>query len=163
MNNVQKRYFTAFVLLIILFAAAFFANIFIGSTSISPADTVKSFFGKNIENVSDILWKIRIPRALAAMLLGGALSLSGYLLQTFFHNPIAGPFVLGVSSGAKLTVAAAVIAASGFVRSVSYDNCGICRLYDLIGICACCFKKNEADVNACCMWNYDWLYLFGDN
>lgn len=119
MNNVRKRYFTAFVLLIILAAAAFSANIFIGSTSISPADSVRVFFGKNIENVSNILWKIRIPRALAAMLLGGALSLSGYLLQTFFHNPIAGPFVLGVSSGTKLTVAAAVIAASGFVRSVS--------------------------------------------
>lgn len=119
MNNVRKRYFTAFILLIFFAAAAFSANIFIGSTSISPADSVRAFFGKNIENVSDILWKIRIPRALAAMLLGGALSLSGYLLQTFFHNPIAGPFVLGVSSGAKLTVAASVIAASGFVCSVS--------------------------------------------
>lgn len=121
MSNTKKRYFAAFVLLLIFVFAAFFANIFIGSTAISPADTVKSFFGKSIENVSDILWKIRIPRALAAMLLGGALSLSGYLLQTFFHNPIAGPFVLGVSSGAKLTVAAAVIAANGFVRSVSSE------------------------------------------
>lgn len=121
MNNTKKRYFAAFVLLLIIVFAAFSANIFIGSTAISPADTVKSLFGKSIENVSDILWKIRIPRALTAMLLGGALSLSGYLLQTFFHNPIAGPFVLGVSSGAKLTVAAAVIAANGFVRSVSSE------------------------------------------
>lgn len=43
------------------------------------------------------------------MVLGGALALSGYLLQVFFHNPIAGPFVLGISSGAKLTVALALI------------------------------------------------------
>ncbi len=49
--------------------------------------------------------QIRFPRALAAMILGGGLALSGYLLQTFFHNPIAGPFVLGISSGAKLIVA----------------------------------------------------------
>ncbi len=119
MNNTKMRYFIAFVLLMIFAFAIFFANIFIGSTRISLTDAIKSFFGKNIENVSDILWKIRIPRALAAMLLGGSLALSGYLLQTFFHNPIAGPFVLGVSSGAKLTVAAAVIIASEFIRSVS--------------------------------------------
>ena len=52
-----------------------------------------------------ILWSIRLPRAVAAALLGGGLALSGFLLQTFFHNPIAGPFILGISSGAKLMVA----------------------------------------------------------
>ena len=46
----------------------------------------------------------RMPRAIAAMILGGALALAGYLLQTFFHNPIAGPFVLSISSGAKIDV-----------------------------------------------------------
>ncbi|MBO4383689.1 MAG: iron ABC transporter permease, partial [Clostridia bacterium] len=56
-----------------------------------------------------VVLRLRLPRALAAILLGGALALSGYLLQTFFHNPIAGPFILGISSGAKLTVAAAMI------------------------------------------------------
>ena len=48
-----------------------------------------------------IIWRIRLPRILMAAMLGGALSLSGFLLQTFFANPIAGPFVLGISSGAK--------------------------------------------------------------
>lgn len=52
---------------------------------------------------------MRLPRLIAAMLLGGALSISGFLLQTFFANPIAGPFVLGISSGAKLTVSLAMI------------------------------------------------------
>ena len=56
------------------------------------------------------LLKIRLPRLLSALILGGALSLSGYLLQTFFHNPIAGPFVLGISSGAKMTVCVAMLA-----------------------------------------------------
>lgn len=116
---INKRYLTAFILLTLGAFAVLFANIFIGSTRISPPDAIKALTGEKVGIVSDILWKIRIPRALAAMLLGGALSLSGYLLQTFFHNPIAGPFVLGVSSGAKLTVAAAIIAVSGFVRSVS--------------------------------------------
>lgn len=57
------------------------------------------------ETYYGILWKVRFPRMIAAILLGGALSLSGFLLQTFFNNPIAGPFVLGISSGAKLAVA----------------------------------------------------------
>ena len=52
-----------------------------------------------------IIMSIRFPRTVSAFLLGGALALSGYLLQTFFGNPIVGPFVLGISSGAKLSVA----------------------------------------------------------
>ena len=61
------------------------------------------------ELLNELIWRIRLPRTLAACLLGGALSVSGFLLQTFFANPIAGPFVLGVSSGAKLAVALAMI------------------------------------------------------
>ena len=56
-----------------------------------------------------IVWKIRLPRIIAAVLLGGALSVSGFLLQSFFQNPIAGPYVLGISSGAKLVVALTMI------------------------------------------------------
>lgn len=61
------------------------------------------------ETVVRILWDIRLPRATAVLLLGGALSLAGYLLQTFFSNPIAGPFVLGISSGAKMVVALVMV------------------------------------------------------
>ena len=61
------------------------------------------------DTAARIVWDIRFPRLLAAGLLGGALSVSGFLLQTFFSNPIAGPFVLGISSGAKFTVALALI------------------------------------------------------
>lgn len=57
----------------------------------------------------NIIWKIRLPRLCMAAILGGALSLSGFLLQTFFRNPIAGPFVLGISSGAKMFVAITMI------------------------------------------------------
>ena len=57
----------------------------------------------------EIIVSIRLPRVLAAAILGGALAVSGFLLQTFFRNPIAGPFVLGISSGAKLVVALAMI------------------------------------------------------
>jgi iron complex transport system permease protein len=60
-----------------------------------------------------------MPRALAALILGGALALAGYLLQTFFHNPIAGPFVLGISSGAKLAVALVMVFLMGNAVRVS--------------------------------------------
>lgn len=56
-----------------------------------------------------IVWNLRFPRLAATIILGGALSVSGFLLQTFFNNPIAGPYVLGISSGAKLTVALTMI------------------------------------------------------
>lgn len=83
-------------------------NICVGTVRIPLADIFASIRGKKIEN-SRILWDIRMPRTLAAMILGGALALAGYLLQTFFHNPIAGPFVLGISSGAKMVVALVMV------------------------------------------------------
>lgn len=94
---------------IILAAAAliFLAlNICIGSVNI-PLKEVLAILGGNITDgvSSDIVLQIRFPRAMAAMILGGGLALSGYLLQTFFNNPIASPFILGISSGAKLAVA----------------------------------------------------------
>ena len=89
-------------------------NICAGSVSISLEEITKSLLGQEIgDTAANILWKIRLPRALAAVILGGALALSGYLLQTFFHNPIAGPFVLGISSGAKLTVALVMVFSLG--------------------------------------------------
>lgn len=100
----KKRYITAFLLLgfcVIIFAEL---NICIGTVNISLGDIISSLFGGHIEN-DRIIWDIRMPRAIAAVILGGALALSGYLLQTFFHNPIAGPFILGISSGAKMMVA----------------------------------------------------------
>ncbi len=117
MTKINKRYFFAFVFLSVGTILCLVGSVLIGSTKIPLAEAVRSLFGNG--DYSDILWKIRIPRALSALLLGGALSLSGYLLQTFFHNPIAGPFVLGVSSGAKLTVALAMIFMYRLVRSLN--------------------------------------------
>ncbi len=117
-GKTRVRYAAAFLLLGIGMAASLIVSVLIGTTEIPFAEAVKAVFGGG-GGYSDILWKIRIPRALTALLLGGLLALSGYLLQTFFHNPIAGPFVLGVSSGAKLTVALTMIFAFKFVNSIS--------------------------------------------
>jgi len=83
------------------------------------SDIWRQFRGEQDELYAAILFQIRIPRTFAAILLGGALALSGYLLQTFFHNPIAGPFVLGISSGAKLFVAVVMIVFLRYSRTLS--------------------------------------------
>ena len=93
------RYFCAYALLFALTLALAWRNISVGSASAEG------------ELLGVIVLRIRAPRTVAACLLGGALAVSGFLLQIFFDNPIAGPFTLGVSSGAKLTVALAMISA----------------------------------------------------
>lgn len=100
----KVRYMAAFLLLGMGVLAFLILNICIGTVEIPKRDILAAFRGQKIDN-GRILWDIRMPRALSAMILGGALALAGYLLQTFFHNPIAGPFVLGISSGAKMVVA----------------------------------------------------------
>jgi iron complex transport system permease protein len=102
------RYIAAFLLLGMSVLGFVILNICIGTVEISLTDILASLKGEEINN-SRILMDIRMPRTLAAMILGGALALAGYLLQTFFHNPIAGPFVLGISSGAKMVVALVMV------------------------------------------------------
>lgn len=103
------RIWGGFVLLLLLLIVFLIWNVAAGSVRLSASEIKEIFLGGGDLNQRRILLNIRLPRILAAMLLGGALSVSGYLLQTFFHNPIAGPFVLGISSGAKLTVSIAMI------------------------------------------------------
>lgn len=104
------RYIAAFLFLGI--GVVFFTvlNICIGSVKITLSDMITSLTGQaGNEAFARILWDIRLPRTVAVLILGGALALAGYLLQTFFHNPIAGPFVLGISSGAKMMVALVMV------------------------------------------------------
>ena len=118
MKNV--RYITVFALLTALILVAVVMNINTGSIKISPAEIFKIIFFRIGEGSveSNIIWKIRLPRLLAAAVLGGALSVSGFLLQTFFRNPIAGPFVLGISSGAKMFVGFVMIVMLKYTKTV---------------------------------------------
>ncbi len=105
----KKRCITAFVLLGAALILLLVVNLMTGSTGISFSDIISMISDKEKTMEYNIIFAIRLPRMGAAVLLGGALALSGYLLQTFFGNPIAGPFVLGISSGAKLTVSLAMV------------------------------------------------------
>ena len=102
------RYIVCFAALAALLLALLTVNVVSGSARLALRevwDILRTRAGAN----AAIVWGIRLPRLLTAALLGGALAVSGFLLQTFFGNPIAGPFVLGISSGAKLVVALTMI------------------------------------------------------
>ncbi len=104
------RWAVGFALLLLALALFFVWSLMSGSVALRAGEVLSAVLsGGGSDLAADVIWKIRLPRLLAGMVLGGALALSGYLLQVFFHNPIAGPFVLGISSGAKLTVALALI------------------------------------------------------
>ncbi|MGN0707517.1 MAG: FecCD family ABC transporter permease [Faecalibacterium sp.] len=105
----RKRLAGAYSLLALAAAALFALNLFCGSAALRPGEVAAALLGRGDALTRNILWQLRMPRAVMAALLGAALSAAGYLLQTFFANPIAGPFVMGVSSGAKLAVALAMV------------------------------------------------------
>ena len=89
-------------------------NLSLGTVPISFSELGRVLAGADAgSTASQVIWGIRLPRLIAAALMGGSLALAGLLLQTFFNNPIAGPYILGISSGAKLAVAATMIVVVG--------------------------------------------------
>lgn len=118
----RTRLWIGFLGLIIALLLLIVWNVNAGSVHVSPGEIASILLGRGGDNVV-IVWNIRLPRILAALLLGGALALSGFLLQTFFSNPIAGPFILGISSGAKLILSLVMI---GFLsRGVTVGSLGL--------------------------------------
>ncbi|MBR2189736.1 MAG: iron ABC transporter permease [Eubacterium sp.] len=106
----RTRYTIVFIVLICAFLLICVLNINTGNVNIPVSRILKILISKaGDRDEVNIIWKIRLPRILMGAMLGGALALSGFLLQTFFENPIAGPFVLGISSGAKMIVAVIMI------------------------------------------------------
>lgn len=115
----NKSYRTQFILLSMLLLVIAFINISFGSVFIPFKDIFSVLMGD--ESIKDS-WKIiildfRIPKAITAILVGSGLSIAGLLMQTLFRNPLAGPFVLGISSGASLGVAILILGA-GFLGGV---------------------------------------------
>ena len=135
MTDVRKRWIPVLIGLILALAALVFWNLSAGSTKIPVSRILAILAGRAGEkSEADVILKIRLPRILCALLAGGALSVSGYLLQTFFANPIAGPFVLGISSGAKLSVALLMIAC---LRQEFPISSGMMILAAFIGAMVC--------------------------
>lgn len=108
-----------FIGLMILLLIFFVLDLFLGSVSIKPIDIVRAVFNDTGDVTETILMKFRLPKAITALLVGIALSISGLQMQTLFRNPMAGPYVLGLSSGASLGVAFVIL---GFSSNLSPDS-----------------------------------------
>ena len=108
--HTAKRLTIAYLSMAAALLALFALNLFWGSVALTPRAVAAALLGREQDALAgSIVWQLRLPRAVMAALLGAALSAAGYLLQTFFANPIAGPFVMGISSGAKLAVALTMV------------------------------------------------------
>ncbi|WP_303863933.1 iron ABC transporter permease [Alkalibaculum bacchi] len=111
MSLKKNYYFWMFVLFFLVVLATFLINIGIGSVEIPVKDVVKILTDGLIDGDtnSSIVWKIRLPRAIAVIFGGASIAVSGLIMQIFFRNPIVEPFVLGVSSGATLMVGLVIL------------------------------------------------------
>ncbi|MFY7742141.1 MAG: iron chelate uptake ABC transporter family permease subunit, partial [Flavobacterium sp.] len=114
-----------FIVLVFVLLGTFLLNVSLGSVSIPTTEIFNSILGNEIKTSWEIiLWNFRLPKAITAILVGIGLSISGLLMQTLFRNPLAGPYVLGLSSGSSLGVAF-VIMGAGFLPSFLISDYGI--------------------------------------
>lgn len=111
------------MLLVAALGICFIVNVSLGSVIIPLEETFNALLGKPTQTESwyYIIWNYRIPKGLTAILVGGGLALSGLLMQTLFRNPLAGPFVLGISSGASLGAAVLIMGTSLFSGILTWE------------------------------------------
>ena len=109
------------IVIFVLFAL----NIFVGSVTIPVADTLRILLGDEVKpSWQYIILESRLPQAITALLAGGALAVSGLMLQTAFRNPLAGPSVFGINSGAGLGVALVMLLLGGSFSAGSVSVSG---------------------------------------
>jgi len=122
----NKQVLTIFTSLVILLILLLLLNISLGSVYIPFHKTLTFLIGKDIGHIGweNILIQFRIPKAITAILVGSGLGISGLLMQTLFRNPLAGPFVLGISSGASLGVAIAILTGMSFGLAINQLGIG---------------------------------------
>ena len=123
MKNKGTTYSLALTVLILALIAA---NLFFGSVDIPAEAVIRSLLGQEVEKASwsFIVWEARIPQAITALLCGAALAGSGLMLQTAFNNPLAGPSILGINSGASLGVALVMLAFGGTLATAGVTLSG---------------------------------------
>jgi iron complex transport system permease protein len=115
----DKRVRFIFIILLALVALFMILDILFGSVNIKASEVISAIFSHSANNYETIILKFRLPKAITAIIVGVALSLSGLQMQTVFRNPMAGPDVLGISSGASLGVAFVIL---GFSRNISPES-----------------------------------------
>jgi len=137
-KNKNKNKIIILTILVSSLILIFLLDLALGSVNIPLGEVITILLKGEPQKAtwSTIIWKFRLPKALTATLAGAALSVSGLQMQTLFKNPLAGPFVLGISSGASLGVALVVLAANTTGMGTLLINLGI--IGDLSLIIAAC-------------------------
>ena len=158
------RYWMAFLILAVFLMILFVWNVNAGSIHLSVSEILNIIFRHQGDATAyNIIWEIRLPRILSVIILGGALSVSGFLLQTFFNNPIAGPFVLRNffrSQAGSCTSDDLFSEQIYFHGFCSHDHCSIYRFYDFHGIRPAGCKKSPQHVHVGYQRCHDRLHLF---
>lgn len=123
MSSEKPSYRFWFIALLLVLLFTTLLNVSSGSVSIPFGATLKALFGGELDTISwnYIILDYRLPKAITAILVGGGLAVSGLLMQTLFRNPLAGPFVLGISSGASLGAALLLMGGSLLSGFVLFD------------------------------------------
>lgn len=119
-----KRVKLLFLFLIIIVLSFLILDIFLGSVTIKAPEVLRALFNHRGSNFETIILKFRLPKAITALIVGVALSVSGLQMQTVFRNPMAGPYVLGISSGASLGVAFVIMGFSAGITPESLSGFG---------------------------------------
>ncbi len=109
----RRSYAIRFLIIVAALIILFCIDVATGSAAVSFGDILKAFFSENETTIHTILWEFRFPKAITCVLAGGGLAASGLLMQTLFRNPLAGPDVLGLSSGASLAVGLLLLVGTG--------------------------------------------------
>lgn len=119
----KKRTLLCFILLALLLVLLFVASLLLGSVSLQVKEVLDVLFGQEADPQTRILvTHFRLPKAITALIVGAALSASGLQMQTLFRNPLAGPYVLGISSGASLGVSLFLLGAPLLGVSVASET-----------------------------------------
>lgn len=124
LSRARRKTSLIFILLVFLLFFFFVLDLFLGSVNIKPSDVISSLFGNAGSDIRAIILQFRLPKAVTSVIVGMALSLSGLQMQAIFRNPLAGPYVLGVSSGASLGVAIVILGFSGGVLTAGLGGFG---------------------------------------
>lgn len=121
----MRKRIASYILLLLGIILLFVLNLLLGTVKIPISDVVASLVGNQdvSEITRNIIWSSRVPQAMTAMVAGAGLAVSGLQMQTVFHNPLAGPSVLGISNGASLGVACVVLM-SGSLGGVALSRLG---------------------------------------
>lgn len=126
---INKKVHIIFGILIILFVAILFMSIVQGSVKIPLSEVINSIMSKGLKNSAfdSIIWKIRLPRVLGAIICGASLAIAGILLQVLFKNPLVDSYILGISSGASLATALFILGGIKFGLEIlgTYTQIGI--------------------------------------